>query len=185
MRGRRWWLVFLTALFWACTIDLGGPEFIAPPITPPPGAADTLRQAWQQAFTAAAQTGRLTVELDEVQLTAWLAERLAQRPDAWFRDPVVFLRDGRMYLYGRVYRDIWTAGVRIVLTAQVDDQGNLRLLIQEADFGPWPVPEGLREGLSALLDEAFTGRVGPFATGVRLEAIHIQDGKMTIEGRLR
>lgn len=183
-RSRKWWLVSLLLLFLACTIDLGGPTPPAPPASLPSPVPLTLEEVWRQAV-AAAVDGRVVVQLHESQWTAWLAEKLAARPDAWFQEPVVLLRDGQMQIYGRVYRGRWVANVRFVFTVSVDASGNPQLALSEADFGPWPLPQDLLQGLSAMLDEAFTGRFGPVATGLRLESITIENGIMTLVGRIR
>jgi hypothetical protein len=43
----------------------------------------------------------------------------------------------------------------------------------------------LNESISAIIDEAFTGKLGPMATGIRFEKISIDNGWMEITGRLR
>ena len=186
VRRNLWfWLVALGMVTLACTIDLGGPTPPAPPITPPPDAITSLRQTWQQAVAAADAQGRITVTLTEAQLTAFLAAKMAADPNAFFQQPQVYLRHGTLDIYGLVRRGYLTARVRVVLTAAIDPQGLLRLRLQQADFGPWPVPADLLTGLSAMLDEAFTGKLGPAVTGLRLESVTIADGTLTLVGRIR
>ena len=57
--------------------------------------------------------------------------------------------------------------------------------IASADFGPFPAPEGLKNALTAMMQEAYTGSLGPVATGLRIETISIANGVMTITGRIR
>ena len=57
--------------------------------------------------------------------------------------------------------------------------------ITSADFGPFPVPNGIKEAFTAMVEEAYTGSLGPVATGLRIESIVIADGVMTIAGRIR
>ncbi len=179
------WLVGLLLVSVACTIGLGGPTPPAPPITPPPDAAESLKQTWAQAVASAGPDGRITVVLTEAQLTGLLAKKMASNPDAAFQEPQVFLRDGALYIYGKVRQGNFTANVMVVLTAEIDEQGTLQLRLTRADFGPWPVPDDLLSGLSAMLDEAFTGKIGPAFTGLRLESVTIADGTLTLVGRIR
>ena len=57
--------------------------------------------------------------------------------------------------------------------------------ITTVDFGPLPVPTGLGDVVTAIIKEAYTGALGPVATGFRLETISIKDGTMTITGKTR
>jgi hypothetical protein len=67
----------------------------------------------------------------------------------------------------------------------VDANGEPTIEMTSADFGPFPVPEGLRDTISAMVREAYTGTLGPVATGLRIETITIANGVMTITGRVR
>jgi hypothetical protein len=57
--------------------------------------------------------------------------------------------------------------------------------VVSTDFGPFPAPEGLNSAISAMVAEAYTGSLGPMATGFRLESITIADGSMTLSGRIK
>jgi hypothetical protein len=68
----------------------------------------------------------------------------------------------------------------------IDETSGLpKIEIVSADFGPIPAPEGLNTAISAMIDEAFTGSLGPVAIGFRLESITIADGIMTLTGRTK
>ena len=63
--------------------------------------------------------------------------------------------------------------------------GQPKIEIASADFGPIPAPEGVNSAVSAIIDEVFTGSLGPVAVGFRLESITIADGVMTLTGRIK
>jgi hypothetical protein len=67
----------------------------------------------------------------------------------------------------------------------VDENGQPRVEIASADFGPLPAPEGLRDSVAAMIREAYMGSLGPVATGLRIETITIADGVMTVSGRIK
>jgi hypothetical protein len=48
-----------------------------------------------------------------------------------------------------------------------------------------PVPVGLKDTVTATIQEAYTGAIGPAAIGFRLESITIANGTMTITGRTK
>ena len=68
---------------------------------------------------------------------------------------------------------------------EVDENGKPKIEIVSADFGPLPAPEGINAAISAMIQEAYTGAIGPVATGLRIQTISIADGIMTISGRIR
>ena len=67
----------------------------------------------------------------------------------------------------------------------VDADGQPLIEITSADFGPFPAPEGLKDAITAMVREAYTGSLGPVATGLRIETISIANGVMTVTGRVR
>ena len=90
-----------------------------------------------------------------------------------------------MDVYGTAQTGIFRANVRLGLQASVDAEGQPQFDIQQVDFGPIAAPQALNEALAAFIKEAFTGWLGPVATGFRLETITIGDGVMTLTGRIK
>jgi len=183
--SKRWFfpLMALILASLACEINVGGPVTPTGRVPVSTEAVQELKQAWKDAF-AAATDGHLVLVLTQEQLTSFLAFKLEDMQQPFFRKPQVYLRDGQMIIYGEVHQGVLTATSRVVLTVSLDDQGRPKLTLSEADFGPFPVPQGLLTGLSAMLDEAFTGNFGPAATGLRIENLVIANGQMLIEGRI-
>jgi hypothetical protein len=181
----------LTSL--ACVVFVGGPDYSnLPPIPVSADAAASIQAEIQRAVTAAADTGVITVNLTEPQITSYLAARLKsdpslQQPDKkpLITDPQVYLRDGQMQVYGKTQQGIFTANIGIIVNMGVDSNGQPKIDIASADFGPLPAPKGLNEAVAAMIREAYTGSLGPVATGLRIESISIANGVMTITGRIR
>ncbi len=169
----------------ACQVNVGGPEVPATSVPVSTEAAVSLETAWEQAFAQAKDTGTVTITITEAQLTSFLAYQLAEQEDPLFSEPQVFLQDGQIQIFGKATSGNVTATVRVVMTVSVDETGVPKFELSSADFGPVPVPEGLLSGLSSTLDEAFTGKVGPVATGLRIESIIIGNGTMAITGRVK
>ncbi len=169
----------------ACQINIGGPETPEATVQVSTEAVDSLTDLWDTAIIGAEESGQITLVVNESQLTSLLALRLQEEEEPFLRDPQVFLRDGQIQIYGTANQGTLVASVRIILTVEVDADGTPGLILESADFGPWPIPEGLLTGLSAMVDEAFTGNFGPAATGFRLENIAINGGLMALTGRIR
>jgi len=169
----------------ACTLFVGGPDYPPTPIPVSTEQVGTLKDQVQSAQTEAAQSGTLTLTVNESQITSLLAAKLAEQTDAFITNPQVYLRNQEIQVYGKATQGNFQANVRIVFTIALDAEGKPVIDITSADFGPLPAPEGLNSAISAMVDEAFTGTIGPAATGFRLENINIADGVMTITGRIK
>jgi hypothetical protein len=184
-------VLVLTSL--ACTISVGGPDYSSlPPIPVSSEAAESIKDELKRAAEAGAETGVITINLTEPQITSYLAARMQSDPSLQqsdkkplITDPQVYLRDGQMQIYGKTQQGIFAANIGIIVQVGVDANGQPLIEIVSADFGPFPAPEGLKNAITAMVKEAYTGSLGPVATGLRVEAISIANGIMTITGRVR
>src|SRR5215216_7653365 len=195
IRGLPLLLLTLVLTSLACTVFVGGPDYSSlPPIPVSAEAAASIQDEIKRAVEAAAQTGTgvITVNLTEPQITSFLAARLQSDPSLQqsdkkplITDPQVYLRDGQMQIYGKTQQGIFTANIAIIVTMGVDPSGKPQIDVVSADFGPFPAPEGLKDAITAMVREAYTGSLGPVATGLRIETISIANGVMTVTGRIR
>jgi uncharacterized protein YpmS len=178
-------LLFLILAILACTINIGGPAYPNQRIPVSTEAVAELLASVQTAVAAGDVSGQVTMHINEQQLTSYLASRLQTQASPLFTDPQVFLRDGQIQIYGMAQQGYFQATIEIVLTAGVDEQGQLKIELTSADFGPLPVPAGLKDAVTATIQEAYTGAIGPAAVGFRLESITVADGTLTIVGRTK
>jgi hypothetical protein len=176
-------VLILSAL--ACTINVGGPDYPDTPIPVSTEAIEQMKQSIQEALATGAASGQVSFVINEIQLTSYLAFKLQEQPEPFITDPQVYLRDGQIQIYGTAQKGYFLATARIIFTAYADADGKLAIELSEADFGPLPVPDGLKEAATAIVSEAYTGALGPVATGFRIEAIVISDGMMAITGRVK
>jgi len=177
----------------ACTVFVGGPDYSSlPPIPVSNEAVESIGAELQRAIQAGAQTGVITVNLTEPQITSYLAARLQTDPSLQQTDkkplitePQVYLRDGQMQIYGKTQQGMFAANIGIIVSMGVDANGEPQIEVISADFGPFPAPEGLKDAITAMVKEAYTGSLGPVATGLRIESITTANGIMTVTGRVR
>ena len=185
-------LITLVITSLACTVFVGGPDYSdRTPIPISNEAAESLKEDIKRAFEAGATTGEVTINITETQITSVLALRLQsdqnlqQDSKPLITEPQVYLRDGQMQIFGKTQQGMFAANIGIIVSVGVDENDKPKIEIVSADFGPLPAPEGLNAAISAMIDEAYTGSVGPVATGLRVQTISIADGVMTITGRIR
>ena len=192
-RGLTLFLTILLLTSLACTVFVGGPDYSSlPPIPVSAEAAASIQDEIARAVAAPAETGVITVNLTEPQITSYLAARLQTDPNLQQSDkkplitePQVYLRDGQMQIYGKTQQGILAANIGIIVNMGVDVNGQPQIDVVSADFGPFPAPDGLKDAITAMVREAYTGSLGPVATGLRIEAISIANGVMTVTGRVR
>jgi hypothetical protein len=193
IRGLPLFLTILVLTSLACTVFVGGPDYSSlPPIPVSAEAAASIQDEIRRAVEAAAQTGVITVNLTEPQITSYLAARLQTDPSLqqsdkkpMITDPQVYLRDGQMQIYGKTQQGMFTANIGVIVSMGVDINGQPQIDVVSADFGPFPAPEGLKDAITAMVREAYTGSLGPVATGLRIESISTANGVMTVTGRIR
>ncbi len=183
--------LILTSL--ACTVFVGGPDYSDLPVIPVSKEAEqSLKDEMKRAFEAGAASGVVTLNITETQITSYLAYRMQSDPTLQqsdskplITDPQVYLRDGQMKIYGKTQQGMFAANIGIIINVGIDEAGQPKIEIASADFGPFPAPDGLKEALTAMIKEAYTGAIGPAATGLRIESVAIADGIMTITGRIK
>ncbi len=175
-------VLILSAL--ACTINIGGPALPNEKIPVSTEAVEAMQNEIKQAVLDAVD-GEVTIHITEEELTSYLTFKLAGDENALFQEPQVYLRDQQIQIYGQAQAGKFTATIGIIVTATIGPEGKPVLEIVSADFGPLPVPDGLKKALTDMITEAYTGSLGPVATGFRLESIDIQNGVMTLTGRIK
>ncbi len=186
MRNRKVFLLLaLLAASLACTMHLGGPEYPETVIPTSPDIAAQMQAQLKEAVEAGVNGGDVILTINESQLTSFLSLALEKENAPFLSEPKVFLRDGKMQVYGKATQGNFTATVKLVLIVGIDVLGQSDISIESADFGPLPVPEGLATAISAIIKEAYMGAVGPVVTGFRIEKIGIRDGFLVMLGRVK
>src|SRR5512140_2448341 len=178
-------LCALLAATLACSIFVGGPAYTPSAVADATQPTQSLADHLQQAIVKAGTTGVVSLDITEAQLTSFLAAKLAAQTHPVMTDPLVTLRNGQMTVYGKVTSGIFVANVSLSVQASVDSSGQPKFDVTQTDFGPVAAPQALNDALASLIQEAFTGWLGPVATGFRLDSITIGDGVMTVSGRIK
>jgi hypothetical protein len=170
----------------ACNVFVGGPEYPAQTVPISNEEVQNMQTQIGEAIQAGAETGVVTLQISESQLTSFVTLKLQEQTDPPFTEPQILLRNGQMQMYGKITQGMFNANILITMNVGIDEITGLpKIEIASADFGPFPAPEGMNAVISALISEVFTGSLGPVAIGFRLEMITISDGVMTMTGRVK
>jgi uncharacterized protein YpmS len=169
----------------ACMINIGGPDYPSSTIPVSTEALATMQDQIQTAVITGAQTGQITLFITETQLTSFLASKFDSQVKPFITQPQAYLQNGQIQIYGTAVKGYFEATVKIIMTASINPEGKLVLELTSANFGPLPVPSSLKEVITSLVTEAYTGSLGPVATGFQLESVVIAEGAMMIIGRAK
>ncbi|MFC2028469.1 hypothetical protein ACFLTX_00920 [Chloroflexota bacterium] len=168
----------------ACVLNIGGPDYPQSTIPISTEELSKMQDQIEQAVLEGVLSGDITLFITESQITSYLDSRLAVQENPFISNPQVYLQEGKIMVYGTVTRGYFEATVEVVFTANIDPAGKMILELTSADFGPFNIPDNLKEVITSLVTEAYTGSLGPVATGFRLEGIVISDGIMMIVGKI-
>ncbi len=178
-------LIALALASLACSIFIGGPDYPANPVVYSPSSVESFNKQLDEAMLSAAQTGTLSLQFTEEQLTSFVILKMQEQETPPFTEPQVLLRNNQIQMLGKIEQGMFKANISIILSAGVGENGLPKIEVISADFGPFPAPTGLNSIISSLTEEAFSGSFGPAATGMRLSSITIADGVMTLTGQIK
>ncbi len=177
-------LVGLGTASLACGSVLGGPTPPASAIPISTEAAGEFETLWQDAINNSVD-GNVTVVMTEEQVTSYVALKLAESEDVPLTDIQIFLRDGQMTLKGNAKVGALVAPATIVIDVTVDAEGKIAATIEDADFGPIPVPQSMLDSLNESISESLTNELTIDSTEVTIKSIAIADGKMSFSGTVK
>lgn len=172
----------LAGLACGAPFGLGAPTAPASPIPVSTEAAGELEDLWQNAIDNADANGQVTVVMTEEQVTSYVALKLAEQPENPIENVQIFLRDGKMTLQGDAKLGTLTAPATLVIDITVDANGQLAAEIEDADFGPVPVPQSMLTSLNDAIQESLTNELTINSTQLTITSIAIADGKMSFSG---
>jgi hypothetical protein len=169
--------VFILMVGLACSLS-GGPT---PPreVKTSPELARSVDSSLQTAQPNPT-TGMIRFTVTESQMTSYVVYNLRQDFEPILKNPVIVFQPDRIELYGTIQGDSITANGRVVMSVNINGQGEPSVKIVEANFGPFPVPTGLLDNLSTAIDRSLTDAVSNNNTGYQLDSILITSGSATI-----
>jgi uncharacterized protein YpmS len=180
-------LLLTTLAFAAATLACGLPSFASPtqPASPIPVSATSAHEVTDllEAAATSAATGAVTVTFTEQQLTSAVALYLEDHPtEPSLTNPQVFLRDGKIQLYGTTDVQGMAVNATFVIVPELSSDGQLRFTAESGTFGPMGVPDEILAQITDTLNEWATGSIAPSLTGVRLSNVVVADGELTVTG---
>jgi hypothetical protein len=126
-----------------------------------------------------------TFSITESQISEYAANAVSTNPDSPIKNPVVRLPEGLIEITGQIEQGLIKADIRLLARPYPDANGNLKVDLVEADFGPIPLNSSMRDTISAYIEGLLTAYLGTVNASYYLDTIIITGGVLTLAGQSR
>lgn len=131
------------------------------------------------------QSGQFAFTVTEEELTSYLTLKSSETQDDFiFENIYTSLDDEKISITGDVYST--KLGIQIpaelVITADIDDDGNLDFILESVNLGKIALSDSLEETISTTVNELLTNNITNHMVGVSIDTIYIDNGMLTVSG---
>jgi uncharacterized protein YpmS len=155
------------------------------PITVTNESANNLRKDLSTAVERLKDGEKVTLVIDEAELTSLVAVELSKQSDPILYEPQIYLREGGVQIIGKVLQGGFMVPAQLDLILTINSAGQPQINIKSAKIGPLELPDSMLVELTSQVDSALMHNVRPRIKDIFVESILIADGLMTITGRSR
>jgi hypothetical protein len=129
------------------------------------------------------QPGSLSsVTLTEKQLTSWLALEMKNSPDLPLSGTQVYMRNGKIQVWGMVTGSTNSTSALIVGNLVIDLNKNPFIEIESVQIGAQTIPAPLVTQLEAWINQMLLDKIENQAPGLEIMNINVSNGLVTISG---
>ncbi|MCQ3935904.1 MAG: hypothetical protein DPW18_02535 [Chloroflexi bacterium] len=129
------------------------------------------------------QPGSLTsLTITEQQLTSWLAMELLESPDLPLSQPQVYLRDGKIQVWGVVTGSGDSTAALIVGELKIDGDKKPYFEIESMQIGQQVIPDLILSQMETWLNQMLLESINEQAPGLQVMNIKVTSGLITISG---
>ncbi len=155
------------------------------PITVTNESANNLRKDLSTAIEQLKDGEKVTLVIDEAELTSLVAVELDKQSNPILYDPQISLREGGVQINGKVLQSGFMVPAQLNLILTTNSSGQPQINIKSAKIGPLELPNSVLVELTSQVDSALMHNIRPRIKDIFVESILIADGLMTITGRSR
>lgn len=144
-------------------------------------------QAGMEAMTAfqkaIPQPGALTsATISEQQITSWLALEMKNNPDLPLSNIQVYLRDGKIQVWGIVNGSTDSTSALIVGTVNIDGNQQPYFEIESMQIGQQVVPDVMLSQVESWLNQLIAEQINAQVPGLELMNVNVTNGLITVSG---
>ena len=123
-----------------------------------------------------------TVTITEQQLTSWIAMEMKGNPDLPFKEIQVYLRDGKVQIWGMVDGGENSTSALIVGELTVDAKKYPHFKIESMQIGQQVIPGVLVTQMESWLNQSLSDQISKQVPGLALVSVKVTSGLVTISG---
>jgi hypothetical protein len=140
-------------------------------------------QAKASLENALPQPGSLSsATLTEQQITSWLAMEMKNSPDMPMSDIQVYLRNGKIQIWGMVTGSTNSTSALIVGNLEIDSNKNPSIKVESIQIGTQTMPAILVSQMESWLNQLLIDEINKQAPGLQIMNIKISSGLVTVSG---
>lgn len=129
------------------------------------------------------QPGSLSsITVTEQQLSSWLAMEMQNSPDLPLSSPQVYLRDGKIQVWGIVNKDETSTSALIIGEVRIDADKKPYFVIESMQIGQQLLPEFILSQMESWLNQILLENINEQAPGLQMMNIKITSGMITVSG---
>ncbi len=129
------------------------------------------------------QPGSLSsITITEQQVTSWLAMEMKNNPDLPLSDVQVYLRNGKVQIWGIVDSGENSTAALIEGTIGIDGNKRPRFEIKSMQIGQQTIPSLLADQLESWLNQMLTENINATMPGLELMNVNVTNGLITVSG---
>jgi hypothetical protein len=129
------------------------------------------------------QPGALTtVTVTEQQLTSWLAAEMKSSPDLPLSGVQVYLRNGRIQIWGMVHGGEKSTAALVAGTVAIDADKQPHFKVEAMQIGRQVIPGFLLSQAETWLNQVISEQINAHAPGLELMNVSIKTGMITVSG---
>jgi hypothetical protein len=120
--------------------------------------------------------------LSEAQITSWLAMEMKNSPDLPLSDVQIFLRDGKIQIWGKVTGSANSTAALVVGNISIDSNKNPVIGVESVQIGKQMIPNVLVSQMESWLNQLLTEEINQKVPGLQIMNIKVTNGLITISG---
>ena len=129
------------------------------------------------------QPGSMTsVTITEQQISSWLAMEMRNNPDLPLSEVQVYLRDGKVQVWGVVTGNEQTTSALVVGGLTIGPNKHPYFTIESMQVGQQAVPAALLSQMETWLNQSLSDQINEQAPGLALVSVKVTSGLVTLSG---
>jgi len=123
-----------------------------------------------------------SISLTERELTSWLAMEMKNNPDLPLSDVQVYMRDGKIQIWGVVTGSVDSTSALIVGNLMIDSNRKPNIEVESMQIGTQVIPAALVLQMESWLNQMLLENIEKQAPGLEIMNVNVSSGMVTISG---